>query len=110
MTTPNNLTNTSPGLRRGWLPVGAPDEFPVDVVVPHQASAVGLAFLRKQLARRAGAPPVVDILAEAGNQVSVSIPHALHRAIADGALRRGQSALLVGTAAGVSLNGIVLRY
>jgi 3-oxoacyl-[acyl-carrier-protein] synthase-3 len=62
------------------------------------------------LARRAGAPPVVDILAEAGNQVSVSIPHALHRAIADGALRRGQTALLVGTAAGVSLNGIVLRY
>jgi 3-oxoacyl-[acyl-carrier-protein] synthase-3 len=89
---------------------GLLDDFPVDVVVPHQASAVGLAFLRKQLARRAGAPPVVDILAEAGNQVSVSIPHALHRAIADGALRRGQTALLVGTAAGVSLNGIVLRY
>ena len=86
------------------------DEFAVDVVVPHQASAVGLAFLRKQLARRAAAAAVIDILAEAGNQVSVSIPHALHRAIGDGALRRGQTALLVGTAAGVSLNGIVLRY
>ncbi len=86
------------------------DQFAVDVVVPHQASAVGLAFLRKQLARRTDAPPVIDILAEAGNQVSVSIPHALHRAIEDGALRRGQTALLVGTAAGVSLNGIVLRY
>lgn len=89
---------------------GLLDEFAVDLVVPHQASAVGLAFLRKQLARREAAPPVVDILAEAGNQVSVSIPHALHEAIMGGTLRRGQTALLVGTAAGVSLNGIVLRY
>ncbi len=30
MTSPNSLTNTSPGLRRGWLPVGGPDEFALD--------------------------------------------------------------------------------
>ena len=30
MTAPAALTNTSPGLRRGWLPIGRPDEFPVD--------------------------------------------------------------------------------
>ena len=29
MTSPNSLTNTSPGLRRGWLPIGSPDEFPI---------------------------------------------------------------------------------
>ncbi len=86
-------------------------EHPVDCIVPHQASAVGLGFLRKQLAKRGGtAAPVMDILAEAGNQVSVSIPHAFHRATTTGMLSRGQTALLVGTAAGVSLGGIVLRY
>jgi 3-oxoacyl-[acyl-carrier-protein] synthase-3 len=83
----------------------------VDVVVPHQASAVGLAFLHKQLARRSQpAPVVIDILRETGNQVSVSIPFALHGAIDSGQLRRGQTALLVSTAAGVSFSGMVLRY
>lgn len=83
----------------------------VSVIIPHQASAVGLGFLRKQLARRPGTPPaVIDILSETGNQVSVSIPTALHRAIERGQLQRGQTALLVSTAAGVSFSGIVLRY
>jgi len=83
----------------------------IDVIVPHQASAVGLAFLRKQIARRPEPPPlVVDVLKDFGNQVSVSIPMALHTAIEDGRLRRGQTALLVSTAAGVSLSGMVLRY
>ena len=83
----------------------------VDVIIPHQASAVGLGFLRKQLARRPGpAPVVIDILSETGNQVSVSVPTALHRAIATGQLRRGQRALLVSTAAGVSFSAVLLRY
>jgi 3-oxoacyl-[acyl-carrier-protein] synthase-3 len=85
-------------------------QHPVDVIVPHQASAVGLAFLRKQIARRPAAPRVVDILSETGNQVSASVPFALHHAIQTGQLRRSQTALLVSTAAGVSLCGIVLRY
>lgn len=87
------------------------DAHAVDVVIPHQASAVGLALLRRHLALRGGrAPDVVDILAEAGNQVSVSVPHALDRAIRDGRLERGQTALLLATAAGMTLSGIVLRY
>lgn len=84
---------------------------PIDVVIPHQASAVGLGFLRKQLAKRPGNPPVViDILCQTGNQVSVSIPTGLHHAIRTGQLRRGQTALLVSTAAGVTCTGVVLRY
>jgi 3-oxoacyl-[acyl-carrier-protein] synthase-3 len=80
----------------------------IDLVIPHQASAVGLAFLRKQLAPHG--LPAIDILAEVGNQVTVSTPYALHAAIESGQCRRGQTALLVGTAAGVSINGILLRY
>jgi 3-oxoacyl-[acyl-carrier-protein] synthase-3 len=83
----------------------------VSLVIPHQASAVGLAFLRKQLAKRPGpTPAVIDLLSHTGNQVSVSIPNALHNAITTGALRRGQTAALVATAAGVSFSGMVLRY
>jgi 3-oxoacyl-[acyl-carrier-protein] synthase III len=80
----------------------------VDVVVPHQASATGLAFLRRLLGPRAAA--MVDILAEYGNQVTASLPTALDIAIRDGVLVRGQTALLIGTAAGVTMSGLVLRY
>jgi 3-oxoacyl-[acyl-carrier-protein] synthase-3 len=83
----------------------------VDLIVPHQASAVGLAFLRKHLAELPGKPiPFVDMLSETGNQVSASIPIALDRVVRQGLLQRGQTALLLGTAAGVSLNGIAIRY
>jgi 3-oxoacyl-[acyl-carrier-protein] synthase-3 len=81
---------------------------PVKLVVPHQASAIGLAFLMKQLARHG--LPAIDILAEFGNQVSASIPFVLHHAICRRRLQRGDTALLIGTAAGVSMNGVLLRY
>jgi 3-oxoacyl-[acyl-carrier-protein] synthase III len=80
----------------------------VDLVVPHQASHHGLAWLRRLL----GVPAerVVDIYAERGNQVSASLPSALHAAVADGRLARGDTVLLVGTGAGLSLGGAVLRW
>lgn len=81
----------------------------VDVVIPHQASAVGLKYLRRLLRER-GEFGLVDILADHGNQVAASLPTALDCAISDGTLRRGQTALLIGTAAGVTMGGLVLRY
>ncbi len=86
----------------------APD---ASLIVPHQASAVGLGFLRRWLAERgAGSPPFIDILAEKGNQVSASLPTALDCAIRSGRLQRGAAAVLVATGAGLALSGIVLRY
>jgi 3-oxoacyl-[acyl-carrier-protein] synthase-3 len=83
-----------------------PDD--VDVVVPHQASGVGLRYVRERL----GFPgeKVVDLVADRGNQVSASLPTALHEAVAGGRLRRGGIALLLGTAAGLSVGAAVLRY
>lgn len=81
---------------------------PIGLVIPHQASAVGLAFLRKQLA--AHRLEAMEILREFGNQVSASIPFALHHAVCRGKLKRGDTALLIGTAAGVTMNGMLLRY
>jgi 3-oxoacyl-[acyl-carrier-protein] synthase III len=80
----------------------------IDLVVPHQASAAALEHLRRSLSGAGGR--IVDIFADHGNQIAASMPSALCAAIVDGRLRRGDRALLVGTAAGVSLGGAVIRY
>ena len=78
------------------------------VVVPHQASGLGLRFLRERLG--VPAESVVDILAERGNQVSASMPSALATAIDSQRLKRGELCLLIGTGAGLVFGGAVLRY
>lgn len=80
---------------------------PVSLIVPHQASAIGLAYFRKVLARDI---PVAEILSDFGNQVSASLPTALDVAIRRGSIHRGDTIMLLGTAAGLSMSGIVLRY
>jgi 3-oxoacyl-[acyl-carrier-protein] synthase-3 len=80
----------------------------VDVVVPHQASGVGLRYLKEKVGVPAGA--VVDVLATHGNQVSASVGTALHHAVTSGRLRRGDTALLLGTGAGLSVGAVLLRY
>lgn len=79
----------------------------IDLVIPHQASAHALHLMR----RRLGVPAdrIVDLLATRGNQVSASIPSVLDHAIAQGRAGRGDLVLLLGTAAGISLGGAVIR-
>jgi 3-oxoacyl-[acyl-carrier-protein] synthase-3 len=80
----------------------------IDVVIPHQVSEAGLRYLRERLK----VPPskVTDILATCGNQVSASLPSALDAAVRSGLLSRGDVALLLGTAAGLSAGAAVIRY
>jgi 3-oxoacyl-[acyl-carrier-protein] synthase III len=80
----------------------------VTLLVPHQASHLGLRYLTRRLGF--ARDRVVNIYADHGNQVAASLPSALHAAIRGGRLRRGDTALLLGSGAGVSLGGIVLRY
>jgi 3-oxoacyl-[acyl-carrier-protein] synthase III len=80
----------------------------VTLVVPHQASHLGLRFLSRHLGF--SRDRIVNIYADHGNQVAASLPSALHAAICGGRLQRGDTALLLGSGAGVSLGGIVLRY
>ncbi len=80
----------------------------IDLVIPHQASAAALEHLRRAFPQaRKG---IIDIFADHGNQIAASIPSALHAAIATGRLQRGDVALLIGSSAGLSLGGAVLRY
>ena len=95
-----------PGFLRDVSERAGIDVGDVDVVVPHQASGVGLRYLRSV----ARPDAVVDILAEHGNQVSASIPTALDHAVRTGRLTRGSTALLLGTGAGLTLAATVVRY
>ena len=97
-----------PGFLDGLLDEAGVRADQIDAVVPHQASGLGLRFLRERLPVRREA--VVDILAEHGNQVSASMPTALAHAVASGRLRRGQLCLLIGTGAGLLFGGAVLRF
>lgn len=79
----------------------------IDWVVPHQASHLGMAHVVKRL----GLPRerVVDIYASHGNQVAASMPTALHELLTARDVRPGDLALMLGTAAGLSIGGTVLR-
>lgn len=80
----------------------------VDVWVPHQASARAIEHLQCVL----GLPPerFVMTLETCGNQVSASLPIALHRGIATGKIQFGDTVALVGSGAGLSFGGAVLRF
>jgi 3-oxoacyl-[acyl-carrier-protein] synthase-3 len=79
----------------------------VDWVVPHQASGPGLALLP-----RMGFPEerIVNIVGEYGNCVAASIPMALARLEASGRVKRGDRVLMLGTGAGLSVAGALLRW
>lgn len=79
----------------------------IDLVVPHQASLVGLRLLESF-----GWPAeqIVKTLPDYGNCIAASLPLSLHEAVSLSRLRRGDTFLMVGTGAGLSLGGLVLRY
>ncbi len=76
-------------------------------VVPHQASLPSMEKLR----RRLGLPPerFLTYIQDYGNLIAASIPSVLHLGLQSGQLQRGQIVTLLGTSAGVSLGGLVLK-
>lgn len=80
----------------------------IDTIVPHQASAAALEHLKRAVPE--GHARTVDIFRDTGNQIATSMPHALHRAREAGRTAAGTHSLLIGTSAGVSLGGAVIRW
>ncbi len=78
----------------------------IATVVPHQASHLSLEHMRKRL--HVSSEALVDIYRHHGNQVAASIPTALHAAVTSGRFNPGQPVMLIGTAAGLALAGMVL--
>ncbi len=87
----------------GQLPGGVDS---IDVVVPHQASHLAMAHMAKKLGLDAA--KIIDIYATHGNQVAASLPTALHEAVVTGRAKPGSRVLMVGTAAGLTVGGLVL--
>jgi 3-oxoacyl-[acyl-carrier-protein] synthase III len=80
----------------------------LQMVIPHQASLMSMHLLRKQL----GIPEekLMVIAHNHGNTMAASIPMAIHEAIVQTKIQRGDRVMLLGTSAGFSLGGILLEY
>ena len=79
----------------------------IDLVVPHQASGPALNAIT-----RYGFSPerVINIIADYGNCIAASTPMALAWAMDNDRLRRGDTVLMLGTGAGLSVGAVVLRW
>ncbi|TWI58069.1 beta-ketoacyl-ACP synthase III [Halalkalibacter nanhaiisediminis] len=80
----------------------------IDMVIPHQASAMAMKLMRKKL--DVPEEKFMSIIENHGNVISASIPMALHEAIVQNRIKRGDKVLLLGTSAGLSLGGLVFEY
>lgn len=83
-----------------------PDD--IGTIIPHQASAPALAHLGRALGGDQGR--IVDTFATLGNRIASSLPHALAVARLENRLVPGSTSLLVGSSAGVSLGGTIIRW
>jgi 3-oxoacyl-[acyl-carrier-protein] synthase-3 len=76
-------------------------------LIPHQASDSALELIRRRLDL---APErMIKIIEEHGNMIAASIPLALHYALQTNRLESNDIVYLVGTSAGFSIGGLVLR-
>lgn len=80
----------------------------VDLVIPHQASMMALRIIQKKL--QLEDHRMMNIAKNHGNVIAASLPMALHEAIMQKRLVRGNKFVLLGTSAGFSIGGMVLEY
>ena len=93
------LEELYPGLSKGLVDI--------DIVVPHQASKVGLLMLT-----HFGWPEekIMHTLEWLGNCVAASIPVTFYDAVRANRIHRGDKVLMAGTGAGLYIGGLVLTY
>lgn len=80
----------------------------INFFVPHQASLAGLTHMFKEL--DLPEEKWMNIFPKYGNQVGASLPSALHHAIQENKFKRNDLVYLLGSGAGVTLGGLILRY
>lgn len=76
-------------------------------VVPHQASRILPSLMRKVGFQES---QYINLVKDYGNMVSGSVPFALCKCLETKKAQRGDEILLVGTAAGLSMNFLILTY
>ena len=93
------LEELYPGLSKGMVDI--------DVIVPHQASKIGLMMLERFGWKDECIIKTIETL---GNCVAASLPATLYQGVIDERIKRGDKILLVGTGAGLSIGGLGLTY
>ena len=79
----------------------------VKLVIPHQASKA-LDLIMPRLGIKEG--KYINRVSEYGNMISASIPYTLCDVIHEGGISRGDIVILMGTAAGLTSNILILKY
>lgn len=85
------------------LPNGIDD---IDLIIPHQPSKVGLQAMQKILPSSKMQVTLKDL----GNCISASIPLTLFEAREQNGFSRGDTILLIGTGAGLTIGGVLLQW
>lgn len=98
----------APGFLQGVLDGAGVRLAEIDLIVPHQASRVGMEVLRRRLG--ASEEQWMWNLSQYGNMISASIPLAIHCAVEQGRISRGKKILLLGAAAGFGICAILMEY
>ena len=83
------------------------DRKEIRLVIPHQASRA-LDLIMPRLGFPKGT--YMNRVSEWGNMISASVPYALCQAVREGTVQRGDLLLLLGTAAGLTANFMLLVY
>jgi 3-oxoacyl-[acyl-carrier-protein] synthase-3 len=79
----------------------------IDFIIPHQASKMGIFLFEQLYDFKAG--QVLKNLAEKGNCIAASIPTVFCENYENGKIKKGDTVLLTGTAAGFSIGGILIK-
>jgi 3-oxoacyl-[acyl-carrier-protein] synthase-3 len=79
----------------------------IDTIIPHQASRPAIRHLAQAIGDKGR---IIDVFAKLGNRIAASMPHALAIARDEGHLLPGSISLLIGSSAGISLGGAVIRW
>ncbi|GGD62922.1 3-oxoacyl-ACP synthase [Emticicia aquatilis] len=79
-----------------------------NAIIPHQASKLGVSILSSLYKVKEN--QVLGNLATYGNCIAASIPLVLHDAVESGAIKRGDICFIIGTAAGFSIGGLLLKF
>ena len=99
------LKTIGPFLKKLYQKTGMNQE-DIDYVIPHQASPAGMKMVRRNL--KFPESRWHSIVRDYGNCVAASIPMALSMAHRDRAVREGDTVLLLGSGAGLSLAAAIL--
>lgn len=80
----------------------------VDLLIPHQASLMAVRAYTKYGGFEEH--KVINIIEQFGNCVAASVPLALYIAHKEGKIKRGNTLLMIGTGAGLSVAGCLFTY